>query len=70
MIPRVYFFHNKISVESFSSKSAQAKVFFGRETNLSIKVVLKQYKTNLKGLYRELKLFTELERLKHEAKRF
>ena len=64
------FFVDKIKIESSSESSAQAKVFFGRETDLGIRVVLKQYKYNLKGMLRELKVFTEIERLKNgeEAK--
>ena len=64
------FFVDKIKIESASESSAQAKVFFGRETDLGIRVVLKQYKFNLKGMLRELKVFTEIERLKNgeEAK--
>ena len=42
----------------------QATVFFGREPNLGIKVVLKQYRRDLRGIFREIKIFTELERLK------
>ena len=44
----------------------QATVFFGREPNLGIKVVLKQYKRDLRGIHREIKIFTELERLKKQ----
>ena len=64
------YFVDKIKIESASESSAQAKVFFGRETDLGIRVVLKQYKFNLKGMLRELKVFTEIERLKNgeEAK--
>ena len=40
-------------------------MIFGRETNLGIRVVLKQYKTALSGMHRELKVFTELERIKN-----
>ena len=57
----VIYFGKKIKVESTSDSSAQAKVFFGRETDLGIRVVLKQYKLNLKGMLREIKIFTELE---------
>ena len=44
----------------------QATVFFGREPVLGIKVVLKQYRKDLRGIYREIKIFTELERLKNK----
>ena len=51
-------------MESHTTDSAQAAVFFGRHTDLGIKVVLKQYNGNLSGLCREIKVFTELERFK------
>ena len=41
------YFDKKIKIESSSDSSAQAKVFFGREADLGIRVVLKQYKINL-----------------------
>lgn len=41
----VLLFNSNIIVERSSSKSSQAVVFFGRETNLGIRVVLKQYNT-------------------------
>ena len=44
----------------------QATVFFGREPRLGIKVVLKQYRSDLRGINREIKIFTELERLKRQ----
>ena len=59
------FFENKIKIENRSKESSQACIFFGRETDLGIRVVLKQYKTKLTGLYREIKIFTEIERLKN-----
>ena len=68
MQPRVRFFQKQIKVESHSSESSQAAVFFGRETNLGIRVVLKQYKSNLHGIFREIKIFTEIERNKEESK--
>ena len=55
---------NKIEVTSSSIESKQARIFFGRETSLGIKVVVKQYKNDLRGLFREIKIFTELERNK------
>ena len=54
---------SKIKVASSSSQSMQARVFFGREPNLGIKVVLKQYQNDLRGIFREIRIFTELERL-------
>ena len=41
----------------------QAKVFFGKEPNLGIKVVLKQYTNDLRGMFWEIRIFTELERM-------
>ena len=61
----VLYFEKKIKVESSAESSAQAKVFFGREADLNFRVVLKQYKLNLKGMFREIKIFTELERRKN-----
>jgi hypothetical protein len=54
-------------VESGSGESSQAYVFFGRESSLKIRVVLKQYKgTNKKAILREIKIFTLLENRKKE----
>ena len=39
--PDILFFEKKIKVDSCLENSAQAKVFFGRETNLGVRVVLK-----------------------------
>ena len=61
----VLYFDKKIKVESSIEDSAQAKVFFGREAELNFRVVLKQYKLCLKGMLREIKIFTELERQKN-----
>ena len=59
------YYKSKVLVDSYSSNSAQATVFFGREADIGIRVVIKQYKLNLSGMYREIKIFTELERAKH-----
>ena len=61
----VLYFDKKIKVESSIESTAQAKVFFGREAELKFRVVLKQYKLCLKGMLREIKIFTELERQKN-----
>ena len=45
-------------------------MFFGRETNLGIRAVLKQYKKNLHGIFREIKIFTEIERRKEDSNTF
>ena len=42
----------------------QAQIFFGREPNLGTKVVVKQYKNDLKGFFREIRIFTEFERIR------
>ena len=54
--------NSKIVVAQSLSSSMQARVFFGREPNLGIKVVVKQYKNDLRGFFREIRIFTELER--------
>ena len=60
---KVLFFHNQIEVQRVVSNSAQAVVFFGRETNLGIKVVLKQYTGyTFCEIIRELRLFTHIEK--------
>ena len=58
-----------INVQSQDSSSMQATVFFGREASLGIRVVLKQYRNDLRGIFREIKIFTELERLKKKQHR-
>ena len=45
----------------------QARVFFGREPNLGIKVVVKQYRNDLRGFFREIRIFTELERTRKNS---
>ena len=59
------YFERNIKVECSKSNSTQAQVFFGREAELNFRVVLKQYKLNLKGIFKEIKIFTELERRKN-----
>ena len=66
----VQLLQNKINVASSSSQSMQARVFFGREPNLGIKVVLKQYKDDLRGIFREIRIFTELERIRKNKKAY
>ena len=63
------YYKSKVLVDSYSSNSAQATVFFGREADIGIRVVIKQYKLNLSGMYREIKIFTELERAKYGDKK-
>ena len=64
---KVQLFHSHIKVENSSSKSSQATVFYGRETKLNIPIVIKQYRGRLQGMFRELKVFTEIERVKHKV---
>ena len=40
---QVMFFKDRIKVERCISDTAQAKIFFGREVDMDIAVVLKQY---------------------------
>ena len=59
------FFKDDIRVESYTSSSTQATIFFGREVYTGIKVVLKQYTKNmLKGMLREIKIHTLLENVR------
>ena len=63
MAGKIHFYSKSIKADSHTTDSAQAAIYFGRHTDLGIKVVLKQYNSNLSGLFREIKIFTELERL-------
>ena len=66
---KVIYFHDEIDVEKVSTESAQAKVFFGRDTHMGVRVVLKQYKgSSFKGIFRELKIFTYIEQTKKMQK--
>ena len=50
----VLFFKSDINVERVVESSAQANVFFGRETNTGVKVVVKQYTMHkFKGIFRD-----------------
>ena len=65
---KVLFFADQIIVERSSTSSAQATVFFGRETNMGFKVVLKQYTGNtFHEIIREIKLFTQIEKQRHKS---
>jgi hypothetical protein len=56
------FFNWDIEVEDVSEKSSQAKVFFGREKNMKIRVVVKQYRGKmLNAIKIEMKIFTLLD---------
>lgn len=59
---KVMFFTNEIIVEKSSADSAQSIVFFGRESTMFIRVVLKQYSGKcFKSIFKEIKIFTLLE---------
>ena len=61
------FFNEVVEVEQVISDSSQATVFLGREKTLGIRVVLKQYlEPQFKGILRELKIFTELEKKEYK----
>ena len=63
MNKRLKFYQDVLEVEQVISDSSQATVFLGREKTLGIRVVLKQYLDDqFKGILRELKIFTELEK--------
>ena len=63
---KVLFFKKEIKIEHTNSESAQAVVFFGRETDMGVRVVLKQYKGEaFDGIFRELKMFTYMENRKN-----
>ena len=62
----VLLFKSDINVERVVESSAQANVFFGRETHTGTKVVVKQYTMHkFRGIFREIKVFTHLEKLKN-----
>jgi serine/threonine protein kinase len=64
----VNLFKDEIHVESFSTKSSQALVFFGREKSLGVRVVLKQYVgSKKKSIMAEIKVFTLLESLRQQT---
>jgi serine/threonine protein kinase len=64
---QVQLFKNDIIVESSSSESAQATVFFGRDATLLIRVVLKQYAgVKKKAIMTEVKVFTLLEQARQQ----
>jgi len=58
----VQLFKKLIKVKSSCGESSQAHVFFGRESTLGIRVVLKQYNgTKKRAILKEVKVFTLLE---------
>ena len=60
-------FNHAIIVEKSSGQSSQAHVFFGRESTLGIRVVLKQYiGIKKKSILAEIKVFTLIEALRQE----
>ena len=61
----ILFYHEEVDVEKSSADSAQSVVYFGRETTLQIRVVLKQYmRKSFKNMLREIKIFSLLEKYK------
>ena len=44
------------------TSSSQARIFYGFIPILGNEVVIKQYKGDLRGFFREIRAFTELER--------
>ena len=61
----ILFYSNEVDVERQSSVSSQSVVYFGRETTLKIRVVLKQYmRKSFKNMLREIKIFSLLEKYK------
>lgn len=65
---QVQLFNSRIDVESYSAKSSQAVVFFGREKTLGIRVVCKQYTQHKKhSILSEIKVFTLLESLRQQC---
>jgi hypothetical protein len=66
-LKKIKFFKQEVEVERQTSLSTQATVFFGRERNTGLRVVLKQYRQSmLKGIFRELKIFTMLENTRNK----
>lgn len=64
---KVIFFSKEIIVEKSSADSAQSIVFFGRESTMFIRVVLKQYSgDSFKSIFKEIKIFTLLEVYKEQ----
>lgn len=64
---KVQLFTKNITVESSSDKSSQAVIFFGRETSLGIRVVLKQYNgVKMRSILSEIKVFTLLEQKRQD----
>lgn len=59
------FYSEEVLVEKSSADSAQSVVYFGHETNLGIRVVIKQYMRNsFLNMLREIKIFSLLEHYK------
>lgn len=58
----VEFYTKEVDVEKSSADSAQSIVFFGRESSMKIRVVLKQYSgKSFESIFKEIKIFTMLE---------
>ena len=61
----VLFYLEEVLVEKSSADSAQSIVYFGHETILGIRVVIKQYmRSCFRNMLREIKIFSLLEHFK------
>ena len=59
---QVRLYINEFKVKYGRSDSMQAAVFFGHETSMGQRVVLKKYEGGtFNGIFREIKIFTYLE---------
>ena len=59
-------FSKEVVTESSSGDSSQARVYFGREATLGIRVVVKQYThLALNSFMQEVKIFAKLDDLNH-----
>jgi len=61
----ILFYPEEVEVEKSSADSAQSVVYFGRESTLQVRVVLKQYmRKSFTNMLREIKIFSLLEQYK------
>ena len=59
------FYKDEVNVEKSSADSAQSVVYFGHESTVGVRVVVKQYLRNsFKNMMREIKIFSLLEQFK------
>lgn len=63
---KLSYFNAEMEVYASSSQSSQAVVFFGRELQLGLRTVVKQYTDKKrKSAATEIKIFTQLEKLRN-----